>query len=95
VHVAAFVVAGALFVAIAEQLERTPALLLLAVMAMIVLDAVVVTALALGAQWVLGTLGVWSVLGANVLAVCAMGWYVWATHPILRRRLHEQVQVHV
>ncbi len=29
VHVAAFVVAGALFVAIAEQLERTPALLLL------------------------------------------------------------------
>src|SRR5439155_981385 len=60
-----------------------------------VLDAVVVAALALGAQWVLGTLGVWSVLGANVLAVCAMGWYVWATHPILRRRLHEQVQVHV
>jgi len=35
------------------------------------------------------------VLGANVLAVCAMGWYVWATHPLLRRRLHEEVQVHV
>src|SRR5207302_426247 len=51
--------------------------------------------LALGAQWVLGTLGVWSVLVANVLAVCAMGWYVWATHPLLRRRLHEEVQVHV
>src|SRR5207253_2179873 len=61
----------------------------------VVLDAVVVAPVALGAQWVLGTLGVWSVLGANVLAVCAMGWYVWATHPILRRRLHEQVQVHV
>src|SRR5436189_36590 len=95
VHVAAFVMAGALFVAIAEQIERTPALMLVALMAMIVLDAVVGATLALGAQWVLGTLGVWSVLVANVLAVCAMGWYVWATHPLLRRRLHEEVQVHV
>ena len=95
VHVAAFVVAGALFVGVAEQIERTPALILLAVMAMIVLDAVVGAGLALGAQWVLGTLGVWSVVGANVLAVGAMGWYVWATHPLLRRRLREEVQVHV
>jgi len=95
VHVAAFVIAGALFVAVAEQIERTPALILLAVMAMIVLDAVVGAALALGAQWVLGTLGVWSVVVANVLAVCAMGWYVWATHPLLRQRLREHVQVHV
>jgi hypothetical protein len=95
VHVAAFVLAGALFVAIAEQIERTPALILIALMAMIVLDAVVGATLALGAQWVLGTLGVWSVLVANVLAVCAMGWYVWATHPLLRRRLHEEVQVQV
>ena len=95
VHVAAFVMAGVLFVAIAEQIERTPALILVALMGMIVLDAVVGATLALGAQWVLGTLGVWSVLVANVLAVCAMGWYVWATHPLLRRRLHEEVQVHV
>ncbi|HEX9283910.1 MAG TPA: hypothetical protein VF882_08975 [Gemmatimonadales bacterium] len=95
VHVVAFAVAGTLFVAIAEQVERAPALILLVVMAAIVLDAVVVAVLALGAQWVLGTLGVWSVLGANVLAVAAMGWSVWATHPVLRRRLHEPVQVHV
>src|SRR6059036_1113821 len=81
VHVAAFVMAGALIV--------------IALMAMIVLDAVVGATLALGAQWVLGTLGVWSVLVGNVLAVCAMGWYVWATHPLLRRRLREEVQVHV
>ncbi|PYP49164.1 MAG: hypothetical protein DMD45_15450 [Gemmatimonadetes bacterium] len=95
VHVAAFVVAGVLFVAIAEQLERTPALMLLAAMALIVLDAVVGAALALGAQWVVGTLGASSVLVANLLAVGAMSWYVWATHPVLRRRLHEQVHVHV
>jgi hypothetical protein len=95
VHVAAFVLAGTLFVAIAEQVERVPALILLGAMAMIVLEAAVVAVLALGAQWVLGTLGVWSVLLANVLAVCAMGWYVWATHPLLRSRLHEPVQVHI
>ena len=95
VHVAAFVVAGTVFVAVAEQIERAPVLIVLIAMAMIVLEAVVVAMLALGAQWVLGTLGIWSVLVANVLAVSAMGWYVWATHPLLRRRLHEPVQVHV
>src|SRR6266700_1783715 len=95
VHVAAFAVAGIVFVAIAEQVERTPALILIAVMAAIVLEAVVVSVMALGAQWVLGALGVWTVVAANVLAVCAMGWYVWATHPVLRRRLREPVQVRV
>ncbi len=61
----------------------------------IVLEAIVVAVLALGAQWVLGTLGVWSVLVANVLAVAAMGWYVWQTHPLLRRRLtQEPIRVH-
>src|SRR6266568_283441 len=55
VHVAAFVVAGTVFVAVAEQIERAPVLIVLS----------------------------------------AMGWYVWATHPLLRRRLHEPVQVHV
>src|SRR5438067_1926034 len=58
-------------------------------------EAVAVAALALGAQWVLGTLGTWSVLVANVLAVTAMGWYVWETHPLLRHRLtHEAIRVH-
>src|SRR3989449_10278236 len=73
VHVAAFVVAGTVFVAVAEQIERAPVLIVLIAMAMIVLEAVVVAMLALGAQWVLGTLGIWSVLVANVLAVSAMG----------------------
>src|SRR6266516_3655500 len=56
---------------------------------------VAVAVQALGAQWVLGTLGTWSVLVANVLAVTAMGWYVWETHPLLRHRLtHEVIGVH-
>ena len=35
-------------------------------------------------EWVLGTLGVWSVLFANLFAVLAMGGYIWRTHPKLR-----------
>src|SRR6266542_1371991 len=87
VHVAAFAAAGILFVAVAEQIERTPALILLVALSAIVLEAVAVAALALDAQWVLGALGVWSVLVANVLAVGAMAWQVWRTHPTLQRRL--------
>jgi hypothetical protein len=94
VHVVAFAVAGIGLVAIAEQVERAPALLLLVAMAGIVLEAVVVAGLGFGAQWVLGALGLWSVLGANVLAVGSMGAQVWATHPLLRRRLREE-PIHV
>jgi hypothetical protein len=96
VHVIAFALAGVIFVMITEQVERTPSFLLLAVLTAIVLEAVVVTSLALGAQWALGTLGVWSVLVANLIAVGSMGWYVWQTHPALRYRLRSQpMQVRV
>ncbi|HUL02246.1 MAG TPA: hypothetical protein VLV16_03320 [Gemmatimonadales bacterium] len=87
VHFTAFAVAGIVFVAIAEQIERSPSFLLLAVMTVIVLEAGVAAVLAQGAQWVLGPLGVWAALVANVLAVGSMGWYVWQTHPVLRQRL--------
>ena len=84
VHVIAFVVAGTIFVWIAEQIERSSSLVLLTVPCAIALEAVVVTGLALRADWVLGSLGVWSVLVANLLAVLSMSWYVWRTHPTLR-----------
>jgi len=96
VHVVAFAAVGTLFVAVARQIERAPAFVLLAIMAAIVLEAVAVAALALGAQWVLGTLGIWSVLVANVLAVAVMGRSVWVTHPLLRQRLRgAPLEVHV
>src|SRR5882672_6625035 len=84
IHVIAFAIAGTIFVAIAEQVERASSLVLLTVPAAIALEAVVVTGLALGGDWVLGAVGVWSVLVANLLAVVSMGWYVWRTHPTLR-----------
>lgn len=94
VHVAAFAVAGIVFVAVAEQVARAPAILLLVAMAFIILEAVVVTVLALGAEWVLGTLGWWSIAVGNLLAVLSMGWYVWETHPVLRHRLRDEA-IHV
>lgn len=84
VHVIAFAIAGTIFVAIAEQVERSSSVVLLTVPGAIALEAVVLTGLALGADWVLGAVGVWSVLVANLLGVLSMGWYVWRTHPTLR-----------
>ncbi len=96
VHVAAFVIAGVVFVALAEQVERVPAMALLVLLTGILLEGLVVATLAVGAEWVLGTLGWWSVAVANVLAVAAMGWQVWRTHPTLQRRMlqeHPQLRV--
>jgi len=96
VHVAAFVVAGVVLVALAEQVERVPAMALLVVLTFIVLEALVVATLGVGAEWVLGTLGWWSVAVGNLVAVLSMGWYVWRTHPGLQRRLfHDPVHARV
>jgi hypothetical protein len=96
VHVVAFAIAGVVFVALAEQLERAPAMGLLVLLTAIVLDSLVLATIGVGAQWVLGSIGWWSVLVANLLAVIAMGWQVWRTHPVLQRRLlkeHAEVRV--
>jgi len=90
VHVAAFVVAGVVFVALAEQVERVPAIALLVLLTAILLEGLVLATIGVGAQWVLGTLGWLSVAVANALAVVAMGWQVWRTHPTLQRRLLEE-----
>jgi len=87
VHVAAFALAGIIMVAIAEQIARTPDLLMLFALAAIVLDALVVGVLALAAQGALGLIGIVSIVAGNLLAVGAMGWYVWRTHASLRHRL--------
>ena len=95
VHVAAFVVAGVVFVALAEQVERVPAMALLVLLTAILLEGLVLATIGVGAQWVLGTLGWLSVAVANALAVVAMGWQVWRTHPTLQRRLLEHPQLRV
>jgi len=90
VHIVAFVIAGVVFVALAEQVERAPTMSLLVLLTAILLDGLVLATIGVSAQWVLGTIGSWSVIVANFLAVLAMGWQVWRTHPVLRHRLLEE-----
>jgi hypothetical protein len=83
-HFAAFLLAGLLFVWITERIERRPSFMLFALLFVILGEALAVANLATYAQWGLGSLGVWSVTIANILAIATMGWYIWATHPTLR-----------
>ena len=83
-HLAAFLLAGLLFVWITERIERRPSFMLFALLFVILGEALTVANLATFAQWGLGALGVWSVTIANILSIAVMGWYIWATHPTLR-----------
>lgn len=84
-HFVAFVLAGLLFVWVTERIERRPSFMLFALLFLILGEALALANLATYAQWGLGALGVWSITIANLLAIVAMGWYIWATHPTLRR----------
>jgi len=90
-HLAVFSAFGILFVALARGLERAPHFLLLVALGCIVLEALIVPAMALTAEWVLGMVGWWSVAVGNLLAIAAMSWRVWRTHAGLRQVLHEPV----
>lgn len=88
-HVMAFSVAGLAFVLVAEQIEKIPGLWLFFLLAFIVLEAVFVTTLGLLGEWAIGPLAWWAVGVGNLLAVVAMSWWVWRTHPTLRTRLRD------
>lgn len=91
IHLALFVVAGAAFVGVAERLERAPGFWYLAVMAFIVLDAVFLPAMALMGMWLMGSLALWAVAVANLLAVASMAWWILRDRPELRRALFRQL----
>ncbi len=93
-HVAFFVIAGLAIAGAAAYLERTPSRVLVVGLALILLESVILATLMLSAEWVLGSVGLWSVTVANVIAVVAMGWYAWRAHPALGDRLeHAAVDV--
>lgn len=92
-HFVAFILAGLLFVWITERLERRPSFLLFAFLFVILGEALALANLTTYAQWGLGTLGVWSVTIANILSIAVMGWYIWATHPTMRRIADEPPDV--
>jgi hypothetical protein len=92
-HLAVFSACGVLFVAVARGLERAPQFALLVALACILLEALIMPAMALTAEWVLGMVGWWSVAVGNALAVGAMGWRVWRTHAGLRAMFQEPLRM--
>lgn len=87
VHLAVFAGMGVVLEWSASRLERTPGMWLVAVLAFITLEALFIGTLSPLSGWVLGELGYWAVSVANLVAVAAMGSWVWATHPRLRHQL--------
>jgi len=87
VHFAALGAVGIAFVAIADQLRRAMGLWLLAAMGFILLEAMAVPTLSLATEWVLGSRAWWAVGIGNLIGVGAMGAWLWATDPSLRREL--------
>ncbi len=94
-HFVAFVLAGILFVWVTERIERKPSFMLFALLFLILGEALAVANFATLAQWGLRSLGVWTVTIANLLAILVMSWYIWATHPTLRRLGEEPPPVRV
>jgi len=86
-HLVVFAVVGVGFVAAARGIEELPRLAYLAVMCAILLEAVTFGVLVSLGQTVLGTLSVWAVGFANLLAIAAMAGWLWRAHPRLRERI--------
>jgi len=87
IHVMAFLVAGLLASAIVWESEKTPPLLLGAVLLFVTFVALFLGLLAVVAEFLLGPLAWWSIAVGNLLAVLAMGYYLWTRHPKLRDAL--------
>lgn len=86
-HVALFWLVGIGLAAIARGLERAPGLAYLVILGAIILEAASFGALVVAAQWVLGALSLWAVGVGNLLAVAAMGAWIWWSRPELRREV--------
>jgi hypothetical protein len=90
VHFAVFGAAGIVLDWVAGRLERSPGFWLITVMAFIILGGVFTGMLSLFAGWVVGALGLWLISIGSLIAVLAMGGWLWRTHPTLRHRLLEE-----
>jgi hypothetical protein len=96
VHLAAFAIVGIVLEWSAVRLERAPGMWLMALLTLIILEGLFIGTVGGLSGWVLGALGVWAIIIANLAAVAAMGAWLWVSHPRLRRQaLDEPVQTRV
>lgn len=89
VHVAIFIAVGVALEWSVERMERAPGMWVMALLATIMIEALFLGVVGSLSAWVLGAVGYWAVLVANLLSVVAMGTLLWRTHPVLRRDFHE------
>ena len=95
VHILAFFAVGIAVAWGARQLERTPAMWLVALLAVIMLEGLFLGIMTSLAMWVLGAIGLWAIVIGNLVAVAAMGYRTWATRPELRARFaHVPAETH-
>jgi hypothetical protein len=95
VHLAAFVAVGIALEWTAVRLERVPGVWLMALLTLIMLEALFIGTVGALSGWVLGALGVWAMGIANAIAVAAIGAWLWVTHPGLRRQQLAAAQTRV
>lgn len=86
-HVGVFVAVGVLLEWAAERLEHAPGMWLMALLVLITLEGIVLATSASLGDAILGAIGIWAIAVANLLAVAAMGAWLWMRHPRLRHEL--------
>ncbi len=90
IHVVLFVAAGWVAAAMLTKSEETPPLILGLVLLVVSMEALFIGVTAIFAQWILGYVGWWAILGGNIIGGVAMGLYLWKAHPRLAMRLRER-----
>jgi hypothetical protein len=87
VHALAFLVVGMVAAWLAAQFERFPSVGIAMLFLFVIFEtAFFIFALAVGKS-VLGTLGLWTIAVANLLAALAMAAYLWWKHPSAVRNM--------
>lgn len=92
VHLTAFLVAGLLAAWLLRQAEDNPPILLAGLVAFVAFEALFLGLLAIVAQFLLGPLAWWSIVGGNLIATVCMGLFLWRRHPGL---VHELDSAHL
>jgi hypothetical protein len=89
IHLAAFLVIGVSFAALATQSERQSSVMMAMVLLFVVSLTLSIGLMAILASWVLAALSWWSIAIGNLLAAAAMAFFLWKRHPTLARRISQ------
>jgi len=89
-HLAAFIVLGALVIAIVRRIRKRPPLVLGALLVFVVLQTLFLGMVVILAEFLLGALAWWAIAVGNLLAALSMGYFVWEKDPSLQKGLDRE-----